>query len=107
VGGGQIINEVIQLCGGVNLFARLAGLAPTVSVEAVLAGDPEAIVASGMGSATPVGLDDWRAWKRLRAVARGNLFYVSADLMQRATPRLLEGADVVCRELETARGRRP
>jgi iron complex transport system substrate-binding protein len=107
VGGAQIISEAIQLCGGANLFAGLAGLSPAVSVEAVLAGDPEAIVASGMGSGTPVGLDDWRAWKQLRAVVRGNLFYVSADLMQRPTPRLLDGALQLCRQLEMARGRRP
>jgi iron complex transport system substrate-binding protein len=107
VGGGQIINEAIRLCGGDNVFAGLAGLAPAVSVEAVLAADPEAIVASGMGRDTPVGLDDWRAWKRLRAVARGNLFFVPADLLQRPTPRLLDGAEQLCRQLETARERRP
>ena len=107
VGGGQILNEVLQLCGGANLFARLPGLAPTVSVEAVLASDPEAIIASGMDSGAPAGLDSWRGWKQLLAVARGNLFTVPADLVQRATPRLLDGAEQVCRELETARGRRP
>jgi iron complex transport system substrate-binding protein len=106
VGGGQIISDVIRLCGGENIFARLADKAPSVSVEAVLAADPEAIVASGMGASTPVGLDDWHNWKRLRAVARGNLFHVSADLMQRPTPRLLDGAEQLCRHLETARGRR-
>jgi iron complex transport system substrate-binding protein len=106
VGGGQIISDVIRLCGGENIFAGLAAKAPSVSVEAVLAADPEAIVASGMGHDTPVGLDDWRAWKKMRAVARGNLFHVSADLMQRPTPRLLDGAEQLCRHLETARARR-
>ena len=48
VGGQQIISSVIQLCGGENVFAALASMAPTVSVEAVIAADPEAIVASGM-----------------------------------------------------------
>ena len=107
VGGDQIISDVIGLCGGRNVFAELAAKAPTVSVEAVLAADPEAIVASGMGRDTPVGLDDWRQWKKLRAVARDNLFFVPADLMQRPTPRLLDGAEQLCRHLETARTRRP
>lgn len=106
VGGGQIISDVIRLCGGENIFAGLAAKAPSVSVEAVLAADPEAIVASGMGHDTPIGLDDWRRWTRMRAVARGNLFPISADLMQRPTPRLLDGAEQLCRHLETARGRR-
>lgn len=106
VGGSQIISDVIRLCGGENIFADLAAKAPSVSVEAVLAADPEAIVASGMGANTPVGLDDWRRWKQLKATARGNLFFVSADLMQRPTARLLDGAEQLCRHLETARGRR-
>ncbi len=107
VGGSQIINEAIRLCGGENIFAGLAAKAPGVSVEAVIAANPEAIVASGMGYDTPIGLDDWRAWKRMRAVTRDNLFHVPADLMQRPTPRLLDGAEQLCQHLETARGRRP
>lgn len=106
VGGSQIISDVIRLCGGTNIFADLAAKAPSVSVEAVLAADPEAIVASGMGRDTPIGLDDWRKWTRMKAVARGNLFPIAADLMQRPTPRLLDGAEQLCRHLETARGRR-
>ncbi|MDP2430762.1 MAG: cobalamin-binding protein [Pseudomonadota bacterium] len=106
VGGSQIISDVIRLCGGENIFAGLAAKAPSVSMEAVLAADPEAIVASGMGRDTPIGLDDWRRWTRMKAVTRDNLFPISADLMQRPTPRLLDGAEQLCRHLETARGRR-
>jgi iron complex transport system substrate-binding protein len=106
VGGDQIISDAIRLCGGTNIFAKLPSMAPSVSIEAVLAADPEAIVASGMGYDTPVGLNDWKRWKKLTATARGNLFFVPADLMQRATPRLLDGAEMLCRHLETARARR-
>lgn len=107
VGRGQIIGEAIRLCGGESVFASLSGLAPVVSVEAVLAADPEAVVASGMGADTPVGLEDWRRWHGLTAVARGNLFFVPADLMQRPTPRLLEGTGLLCGHLAQARARRP
>ena len=106
VGGSQIIGSVIRLCGGENVFARLETMAPTVSVEAVLAADPEAIVASGMGEARPDWLDDWRRWPKLTAVARDNLFFIPPDLIQRHTPRLLDGAERLCLALETARGRR-
>jgi len=106
VGGSQIISDVIRLCGGENVFAALPGKAPGVSVEAVLAADPEAVVASGMGRDAVVGLDDWRAWKRMKATARGNLFFVPSDLMQRPTPRLLDGAEALCGHLETARAGR-
>ena len=107
VGGGQIISSVIRLCGGDNVFGALDALAPTVTVEAVIAANPEAIVASGMGEARPEWLDDWRRWTAMTAVARGNLFFVPPDLIQRHTPRLLDGAERLCQHLETARSRRP
>lgn len=106
IGGEQIISDVVRLCGGRNVFSHLPGKAPAVSVEAVLAANPEVIVASGMGHNAPVGLDDWRAWKQMQAVARNNLFFISSDLMQRPTPRLLDGAEALCGHLEVARGRR-
>lgn len=106
VGGPQVISEVIQLCGGENIFSQLKTMAPTVGVEAVLAAKPEAIIAAGMGDARPEWLDHWKKWPELLAVARGNLFHIHPDLMHRHTPRLLDGAETLCRQLELARSRR-
>ncbi len=107
VGGPQIITSAIQLCGGENVFGHLTQMAPTVSVEAVLAADPEAIVATGMGDARPEWLNDWNKWPRMTAVKRGNLFHIHPDLMQRHTPRILDGAEKLCADLDVARSRRP
>ena len=106
VGSGQIISSAIRLCGGENVFGTLETMAPVVTVEAVIAADPEAIVASGMDAARPEWLDDWKRWPALIAVARDNLFFVPPELLQRHTPRLLDGAERLCRHLETARSRR-
>ena len=107
IGSKQIITSVIQLCGGENVFGTLESLAPVVTVEAVVAANPEAIVASGMGEARPDWLDDWKRWPTILAVARNNLFFVPPELIQRHTPRLLDGAEQLCRHLDTARSRRP
>jgi iron complex transport system substrate-binding protein len=107
VGGGQIISDALHLCGGDNVFGGLRQMAAQVSVEAVLAVNPEAIVASGMGDARPEWLDDWRRWPALTAVARDNLFFVPPDHLQRNTPRILDGIERLCVHLETARMRRP
>ena len=107
VGGPQIISSAIELCGGENVFGKLTQMAPTVSVEAVLEADPEAIVATGMGDARPEWLDDWNKWTRMTAVKRGNLFHIHPDLMQRHTPRILDGAEKLCTDLDVARSRRP
>ena len=106
VNGKQIISDAIRLCGGRNVFSHLPVLAPTVTVEAVIAANPEVIVASGMGEARPEWLDDWRRWNTLAAVAGDNLYFVPPDLIQRHTPRILDGAEKLCADLESARGKR-
>jgi len=107
IGGQQIISDAMHLCGGENVFGQLDQMAPTVSLEAVLEADPEAIIATGMGDARPEWLSDWNKWTRLTAVRRGNLFHINPDIMQRHTPRILDGAERLCAHLDTARSRRP
>ena len=107
IGGQQFISSVIRLCGGENVFGTLTATAPDVTIEAVLAANPEAIIASGMGEARPEWLDDWQARPGLLAAQRKNLFFIPPDLIQRHTPRLLDGAERLCQHLETARSRRP
>jgi iron complex transport system substrate-binding protein len=82
-------------------------MSPTVSVETVLQADPEAIVATGMGDARPEWLNDWNKWTRMTAVKRGNLFHINPDIMQRHTPRILDGTEQLCADLDIARSRRP
>ena len=101
------ISDAIRLCGGENVFAALKPMAAAVTVEAVLAADPEAIVASGMGEERPEWLDEWRRWPALTAVGRNNLFFVHPDHLQRHTPRILDGIERLCEHLEAARARRP
>ncbi|MBU0753454.1 MAG: cobalamin-binding protein [Gammaproteobacteria bacterium] len=105
VGGDHVISAAISLCGGRNVFAALTQPAEAVALEAVLRADPEAIIASGMGEQRPDWLDHWRRWPRLQAVKRDNLYFVPPDLLQRHTPRLLDGAERLCAALEVARGR--
>src|SRR5574343_186595 len=107
VGGPQIISDAIKLCGGENVFGHLGKMAPTVSVEAVLEANPEAIIATGMGDARPEWLHDWDRWTHLTAVQRDNLFHINPNIMQRHTPRILDGAEKLCAHLDIARSRRP
>jgi iron complex transport system substrate-binding protein len=103
VSGDQIISDAIRLCGGENVFASLPTLTATVSMEAVLQADPEVIVASGMAAQRPPWLDDWKRWPRLRAAKNDQLHFIPADWINRATPRLLQGAEKLCGILDGAR----
>ena len=102
VNGEQIMSELVQVCGGRNVFADLQQLAPQVALEAVMARDPEVIVAS---DAEGDALSEWRRWPHLRAVRTGNLYMLSANDLTRATTRLTSGATQLCETLEKARAR--
>jgi iron complex transport system substrate-binding protein len=103
VGGKHLISQLIRLCGGQNIFAELAALAAAVDREAVLMADPEVIIASGITEQRPPWLDKWIDWPQLSAVKHKQLYFVPPDLIQRQTPRILEGAQRLCDQLEQAR----
>ncbi|MGA9851541.1 MAG: cobalamin-binding protein [Gammaproteobacteria bacterium] len=102
VGGHQIISRMIELCGGRNIFSDLGALAAPVSLEAVLARDPQAVVTGGDEDAA-ARLKGWRRWPQISAVRTGSLFSISSDLLARATPRILEGGIRLCEDLGEAR----
>ena len=103
----HVISDAIRLCGGVNVFADLTSLVPAVSVEAVVAVDPEVIVTTGNDAsvANDDGLAQWRALPRLRASARGNLIVLDAETIHRPSPRVLDGAAALCTRLDAVRAR--
>ena len=103
VNGQHLIADVMRLCGGENIFHDLPVLAPAITVEAVLQANPQAIIASGMAEEHPEWLDDWRRWSQLSATADDNLFVIHPDLIQRHTPRILQGAAQMCAHLEKVR----
>ncbi|MBC7502587.1 MAG: cobalamin-binding protein [Herminiimonas sp.] len=100
----HMVSTAIKLCGGVNVFGKLPQLAPTISIEAVLQADPETIITGS--SAKAERLDEWRRFTKLTAVRRANLISLDSDTMTRAGPRILDGTDALCRQLDAARARR-
>jgi len=103
IGGAHLITAAIRLCGGENVFGQLSLPAPSVGVEDVLATRPEAIVAGTDDAVRPDWLDAWKRWRTLPAVAHGNLFVVDANLLHRAGPRFVAGAEQLCSALDRAR----
>lgn len=103
INGEHLISEIIELCGGENVFSNLKILTPRISFESVLASKTEVIVSGGMGTARPEWLDEWKKWKTLPAVRNNQLHFIDPALMQRVGPRILLGADKLCVFLEQAR----
>ena len=99
----HLINDVIELCGGVNVFAGLAPLVPVVDREAVLAAHPQVLVYAGQAGE---GEDPLLAWQGLRAfepLARRQLIALPGDLISRQAPRILQAADRLCSGLQQVR----
>ncbi len=103
VNGAQIMSELVAICGGTNVFADLNQLAPQVTLEAVIARDPDVIVSTDDGD--EASLSEWRRWPQLTAVRTSNLYTLPANDLTRATTRLTSGAAALCQVLETARAR--
>ncbi len=101
--GDHLISDVLRVCGGRNVFGDAPALVSRISVESVIRADPQVIIASGMDKARPEWLDDWRRWSTMTAVRNDQLYFVPPDILQRHTPRIVEGASAVCEHLAQAR----
>lgn len=101
VGGGHLITEIVELCGGSNVFADATSLALPVDLESVLARAPQVILSTDDGD--PV--EYWARFAGIAAVATGSVYRAPADLLARPSPRISQGAAEVCSELDDARRR--
>lgn len=104
VSGDHFISDLIALCGGENVFADLGELAPAVGDEAVIARDPELMLASDAGGGDAFA--QWQRWPEIAANRYGNRFRISANTSSRATPRLALAAREICAVLDRGRDNR-
>jgi len=105
INGEHVISKVMKLCKLKNVFENSIIIAPKVTVESVIKYNPDLIIASGMASSQPEWLDQWIEWPAIRAVEKGNLFFIPPDLIQRQSIRLLDAAEIMCEQADKARSR--
>jgi len=103
ISGEHLISNIIELCGGENIFSSLKTITPKISLESVIAANSEVIVSGGMGKERPEWLDDWKSWPEMPAVKNQHLYFVDPSLMQRVGPRILDGAERLCDIFEKVR----
>lgn len=99
------IDEAIRTCGGRNVFENLPRVAPVVSLEAVLAADPEVVVFAQQDNGVAIR-ELWARWPQATAQKNGNLYAVDADLLARQSPRLLDGIELLCKVFDLVRAKR-
>lgn len=93
--GGTVVGEVIDLAGGVNLFAELPDEYPTVSVEQIVDADPQFIIgpSSHADQMTAEIIGGREGWENLSAVKNDAIYIVDGDIVSRYSPRIVEVLD--------------
>jgi iron complex transport system substrate-binding protein len=103
----HMASDIINTCGGVNVFASTPSLTQVVSEEELLMADPDAIVTS---VSLKLGDTDSNARRRrfsqISAVRNNNIFFLHPDLINRQTARTLVAVKAVCAQLESVRSLR-
>ncbi len=103
LGGRHVVSEAIAGCGGRNVFADLAPIAPRVSTEAVLAANPEVIMTAEPGAKPSDALSTWKRFEQIAAVKAGRFVTLDADRINRNGPRLVDEMATMCEAIDRAR----
>lgn len=101
--GEHMVSDIINLCGGVNVFSDAIPLVPYVNIETVVAADPEVIIAGGSREERPAWFESWQKWSGISAVINQHIYLIPSDLMQRHSARILDGMELMCAHLDSAR----
>ena len=95
VGKGSFADDLIRLAGGENIAGKEKEVYPRFGMEEILKRSPEVIVISSMN---PKGdyqkvLQEWNRWKTIPAVKNGRVHIIDSDLIDRPSPRIIEGLE--------------
>lgn len=92
-GSGTLQNQIVELCGGENIFAASRVPWPQVSREQVLAREPQAIVMTGDADETAKTEAFWNNQLKIQVIP------LNSDWFERATPRIILAAKQLCTAL--------
>jgi iron complex transport system substrate-binding protein len=114
VGRASYLNEIIELAGGDNVFRDTLAPYPAVTLEEVIARNPEVIVDMG-DMANTIGVTEghkqrvvalWQQLPRVEAVKQKRVFAVAADIYVVPGPRVVDAAQAFLQMLHPEASRR-
>jgi iron complex transport system substrate-binding protein len=108
VGKGSFADDLIRLAGGENITGKEKEVYPRFGMEEILKRSPEVIVISSMN---PKGdyqkiLQEWNRWKTIPAVKNGRIHLIDSDLIDRPSPRIIDGLEELAGVLHPERFRK-
>jgi len=106
-GPGSFVDLLVQLAGGVNIAASSRTAWPQFSLEELLRADPDMIILADelvtVNPQTPQTVARRPGWSLLRAVDRGAMYSINAELISRPGPRIVEGLELMAKRLHPDR----
>ena len=105
VGKGSFADDLIHLAGGKNIAEKEKEVYPRFGMEEILKRSPEVILISSMN---PKGdyqkiVQEWGRWKAIPAVKNGQIHLIDSDLIDRPSPRIIDGLEEIARILHPER----
>ena len=100
-GPATFIGQVVEMAGGLNIFADVQEQYPTISAEAVVARAPQVIVgpSTHVDGLTVEKIAGRPGWASLPAVKEGRVAIVDGDIISRGGPRLADALEAVARAI--------
>ncbi len=100
VGRAEIMTDVIHACGYRNLYEDLTDPGPAVTLESVLARDPDIILALAPdANSARDWVAGWSAYASMRAVRSGRVLAWTDQRLSRLGPSIVDAAEDLCRAL--------
>jgi iron complex transport system substrate-binding protein len=95
VGNGTLINEAIELAGGVNIAGKNAARYPRYSAESLMAGAPDIILFAPMANDKEFAAVKkfWQKYTEIPAVQENRIYPIETDLISRASPRIIDAIE--------------
>ncbi|MBW1934957.1 MAG: cobalamin-binding protein [Deltaproteobacteria bacterium] len=88
-------HDLIRLAGGRNITEDEPITYPRINIEEVIRRRPDVIIISSMerGSRFEMARKEWLKWPSIPAVKNGRVYLIDSDLIDRPSPRLVQGLE--------------
>jgi iron complex transport system substrate-binding protein len=96
-GSGTFVDTLITMSGGENVGAVLDGAWAQISVEELIAQNPDLIILGDFtwGNVTPEDVAARESWVDITAVQDGKIYTFDDNLVSRPGPRLVDGLEAM------------
>ena len=106
VGDQHLLTDVLRICGGRNVLGDYPLLSGPVPLENILSARADAVL-SLAGMDASANIERWQKLLPVSERAHVAVITLSPDLLTRATPRMLDGAELLCARVQQLRRRSP